>query len=475
VTALVGLDVGTTGVAAVAVAPDGEVLARAERNYPLSTPRIGWSEQDPDDWWRAADAALAEVSAGHEVVGIGLSGQMHGLVALGANDEVLRPAILWNDQRTSAECAEIERTLGLERLIALTGNRALPGFTAPKLLWLRRHEPDVYARTARVCLPKDYVRLRLTGSWAIDVADASGTLLLDVAGRRWSDEVLEALELPSTLLPPLLECPAVSGETDTGVPVAAGAGDCAAAAVGVGVDRPGPASVVLGTSGVVFAALPAYKTDELARVHVFCHAVPGAWHAMGVMLSAAGSLQWLHDTIAPEVEFGALVGEAARWDPGAEGLLFLPYLQGERTPHSDPDARGAFVGLQLRHDRGALVRAVLEGVAFGLRDSLDLLEGLGVEVSAARVSGGGARSDLWLRICASVLGVPIERTETDEGSAFGAALLGGVVGGVFADVHEAVAATVRTRDLVEPDPAWSETYEEARARYRALYPALHGL
>jgi len=471
VTALVGLDVGTTGVKAVAIAPDGSVLARAERGYPLATPQPGWSEQDPEDWWLASQDALAAVSAGLDVAGMGLSGQMHGLVALDAADRVIRPAILWNDQRTAAECAQIEERVGLDRLVSLTGNRALTGFTAPKLLWLREHEPDSYARIARICLPKDYVRLRLAGAFAIDAADASGTLLLDVAGRRWSGEMLDLLELDPTWLPPVLESPAVSGHTPEGVPVAAGAGDCAAAALGVGVVRPGPVSVVLGTSGVVFAALPAYRADERARVHAFCHAVPGGWHAMGVMLSAAGSLQWLRDVIAPDTSFASLVGEAAAWAPGAEGLLFLPYLQGERTPHADPDARGAFVGLQLRHDRGALVRAVLEGVAFGLRDSLDLLRGLGVDVSSARASGGGARSDLWLRICASVLGVPIERTVVEEGSPYGAALLGGVAGGVFADVHEAVSTAVRVRDAVEPDPAWKESYDDQHARYRALYPA----
>ncbi len=471
-TTLVGVDVGTTGVAAIAIEPDGEIVARAERAYALSTPKPGWSEQTPDDWWAAAEAALADVSAGREVAGIGLSGQMHGLVALGRDNRVLRPAILWNDQRTGEECDEIEQTIGLERLIELTGNRALPGFTAPKLLWLRRHESETYAQIERICLPKDYVRLRLTGSWAIDVADASGTLLLDVGGRRWSEAVLEGLELPAEWLPPVLESPVVSGETAAGIPVAAGAGDQAAAAIGVGVDRPGPVSLVLGTSGVVFAALPGYRPEPDARVHVFCHAVPGSWHAMGVMLSAAGSLQWLRDAIAFGAPFQALLAEAASWEPGVEGLLFLPYLQGERTPHADPDARGAFVGLQLRHDRGALVRAVLEGVAFGLRDSLDLLRGLGVEITSARASGGGARSDEWLRICASVLGVPIERTVTDEGSAFGAALLGGVAGGVFADVSEAVTATVRASDVVEPDPAWAEVYAPLHERYRALYPAL---
>jgi xylulokinase len=472
VTTLVGVDVGTTGAAAIAIEPDGEVVARAERAYGLSTPKPGWSEQIPDDWWDAAEATLEEVSAGRDVAGIGLSGQMHGLVALGRDDRVLRPAILWNDQRTGQECGEIEHTIGLERLIELTGNRALPGFTAPKLLWLRRHEPETYAQIERICLPKDYVRLRLTGSWAIDVADASGTLLLDVGGRRWSEAVLAGLELPAEWLPRVLESPVVSGETREGIPVAAGAGDQAAAAIGVGVDRPGPVSLVLGTSGVVFAALPGYRPEPDARVQVFCHAVPGSWHAMGVMLSAAGSLQWLRDAIAFGVPFQALLAEAASWEPGVEGLFFLPYLQGERTPHADPDARGAFVGLQLRHDRGALVRAVLEGVAFGLRDSLDLLRGLGVEITSARASGGGARSDEWLRICASVLGVPIERTVTDEGSAFGAALLGGVAGGVFADVSEAVAATVRASDVVEPDPAWAEVYAPLHERYRALYPAL---
>jgi xylulokinase len=475
VTTLVGVDVGTTGVAAIAIEPDGEVVARAERAYALSTPRPGWSEQSPEDWWQAAEATIEDVSAGREVAGIGLSGQMHGLVALGAEDRVLRPAILWNDQRTAEECAEIERTIGLERLIELTGNRALPGFTAPKLLWLRRHEPEVYAQIERICLPKDYVRLRLAGSWAVDVADASGTLLLDVGNRRWSDAVLEALGLPSECLPPLFESPAVSGETEAGIPVAAGAGDQAAAAIGVGVDRPGPASVVLGTSGVVFVALPEYRPEPEARVHVFCHAVPGSWHAMGVTLSAAGSLQWFRDAIAPGVPFQALLAEAASWEPGAEGLLFLPYLQGERTPHADPDARGAFVGLQLRHDRGALVRAVLEGVAFGLRDSLDLLRGLGVEITSARASGGGARSDEWLRICASVLEVPIERTVTDEGSAFGAALLGGVAGGVFPDVGEAVVAAVRASDVVDPDSRWVEAYARLHEQYRALYPALRAV
>jgi xylulokinase len=455
---LLGLDVGTTGVKAVAISPEGRVLASTSESYSLSTPRPGWAEQDPDDWWRAAEACLGRLPKGH----IGLSGQMHGLVVLGADDRVLRPAILWNDQRTGAECAEIESLVGLERLIELTGNRALTGFTAPKLLWLRRHEPETYQHIRHLLLPKDYVRLRLTGEHAIDAADASGTLLFDVAQRRWSDEVCAALEAPLEWLPRVYESTEI-----------AGAGDQAAAALGVGIVRPGPVSVVLGTSGVVFAALPSYRPDPRARVHVFCHAVPGAWHAMGVMLNAAGSLAWLRRALG--ADYGVLDAEAARWEPGTEGLLFAPYLAGERTPHADPDARGSFTGLSLRHDRGALVRAVLEGVAYGLRDSLELLRQLGVDPALGRASGGGAVSDLWLRIVASVLGLPLERTESEEGSAFGAALLAGVRAGVFEDADDAVARCVHVRDRIDPDPEWSDAYERGYGRYRLLYPTLKAL
>jgi xylulokinase len=470
-TALVGLDVGTTGVKALAISPDGAVIGKAEEEYPLSTPHPGWSEQDPEDWWRASERALAALGV-RDAAGIGLSGQMHGLVLLDARGRILRPAILWNDQRTGPECEEIEARIGRSRLIDSTGNRALTGFTAPKLLWVANHEPEIYDRIARVLLPKDYVRLRLTGEHAIDVADASGTLLFDVARRTWSDAVLDALDVPREWLPRVLESPEVSGATADGVPVAGGAGDQAAGAVGVGVDRPGPVSVALGTSGVVFAALPAYAADPDARVHSFCHAVPAAWHAMGVMLSAAGSLRWFRDAVAPGEPYERLTTEAEAWPAGAEGLLFLPYLAGERTPHADPDARGAFTGLSLRHDRGALARAVLEGVAYALRDSLELLAALGVRPETGRVSGGGARSDLWLRIVASVLGIPLERTAVEEGAAYGAALLGGVAAGVFRDVHEAVAACVRVRGIVEPEPAWGTSYEAGYESFRRLYPAL---
>jgi xylulokinase len=455
---LIGLDVGTSGVKAVAVSHDGRVLTTAEEGYALQTPRPGWAEQDPEDWWRAAQACLARLPEGP----VGLSGQMHGLVALGVDDRVLRPAILWNDQRTAAECAEIEARIGLARLIELTGNRALTGFTAPKLLWLRTHEPGTYESIRHVLLPKDYVRFRLTGERLIDAADASGTLLFDVAHRVWSDEVLDALELPGEWLPDAYESTEV-----------AGAGDQAAAALGVGIAAPGPVSVVLGTSGVVFAALDAYAADPEARVHVFCHAVPATWHAMGVMLSAAGSAAWVRKALA--AEFGALDAEAEGWEPGAEGLLFAPYLAGERTPYPDPDARGAFTGLSLRHDRGALWRATLEGVAYGLRDSLELLRSLGVRAEVGRISGGGARSALWLRIVSAVLGLPLELTESEEGSAYGAALLAGVRAGVFADAADAVARCVRVSSRVEPDPGWQQAYDAGYRRYRNLYPTLKNL
>ncbi len=460
---------GTTSLKGVAVSGTGVVLQRAEVAYPFQRPQPGWSEQDPDVWWEACERVLAELG---EADAIGFSGQMHGMVLLGADLRPLRPAILWNDGRTGAECERIEQLIGLDQLVSLTGNRALTGFTAPKLLWVREHEPQIFARVRHVILPKDYVRLRLTGELATEVTDASGTLLFDVRNRRWSSEVLDALELPAEWFPEALESADLAGRSASGVPVAAGAGDQAAAAIGVGVDSPGPASVVLGTSGVVFAALADYRPDPQARVHTFCHAVPGTWHAMGVMLSAAGSLQWLRDAVDPGAEFAALVAQAEPWPAGTGGLQFLPYLSGERTPHADPDVRGAFIGLGLEHDRGALVRAAMEGVSYGLRDSLELLHATGNRPSVGRASGGGARSDLWLRITASVLQLPLERIEVEEGSAFGAALLGGVAGGVFGSVPEAVAACVRTAGRVEPDPIWQELYEQGYARFRASYPAI---
>lgn len=469
---VVGLDIGTSGVKGIALNSEGTVVARASRRYPLSTPHPLWSEQDPDDWWRASEEVLEELRAtAGPPSGIGLSGQMHGLVTLDDSDRPLRPAILWNDQRCQEECDQIESRIGLDRLIQLTGNRALTGFTAPKLLWLRRHEPRTYDRIRSVLLPKDYVRLRLCGEHASDVADCSGTLLFDVSARNWSDAVVAELEIDREWLPQALESPQVSGHTGDGVPVAAGAGDQAAGALGVGVLTPGPVSIVLGTSGVVFAALDRYAPDPLARTHTFCHSVPGRWHSMGVMLSAAGSLEWLRSAIGADLDFDVLISEADRWEPGTEGLVFLPYLAGERTPHADPEARASFVGMTLRHDRGALVRAVLEGVCFGLRDCLDVLTESGVAATTGIASGGGARSDTWLRIAASALGLPLARTSVSDGAAFGAALLGGVAAGTWSDVEQASQATTRITDTIDPDPAWSERYAEIQEWFRALYPA----
>jgi xylulokinase len=473
VSRLVGLDVGTSSVKGVALDEDGTVLGVAEAPHALSTPRPGWSEQDPDDWWRGAADVLARLDAS-SADGIGLAGQMHGLVALDHALQPVRPAILWNDGRTQKQCEEIEERVGTERLLELTGNRALAGFTAPKLLWMREHEPDAYARVEHILLPKDYVRLRLTDAHATDVADASGTLLFDVAARRWSDEVVAALDIDPAWLPEVFESPQATGVTHGGMPVAAGGGDQAAGALGVGVvAEGGPASVVLGTSGVVFAALDAYAHDPEGRVHAFCHAVPDAWHVMGVMLSAAGSLRWLRSTVGGTYE--ELVNAAAEWEPGAEGLLFAPYLAGERTPYPDPDARGAFTGLGVRHDRGALARAVLEGVAFGLRDALDLVSELGGQPAVARVSGGGARSQLWLEIVASVLDLPIEITAVDEGAAFGAALLAGQAAGVWTDAGEAVTRCVHVVRTIEPRSDWVAAYADLRGRFRELYPALRPL
>ncbi len=471
--ALVGIDIGTSSAKGVAVDPaSGRVLASAESPYPVSSPQPGWMEQAPQQWVTATrqvlDGLKNEVT---EILGIGFSGQMHGLVCLDAAGEVIRPAILWNDQRSAPQCAALEEGGGRDRLVKLTGNRALPGFTAPKLLWMREQEPAAYARIRQISLPKDYVRDGLIGGHRSDVADASGTLLLDVARRRWSAELIAELQLSREWLPELAEsCDAV-GMLD-GVPVAAGAGDQAAAAVGAGITGPGPLSVVLGTSGVVLAGTDRFLDDGEGRVHAFCHAAPERWLVMGVMLAAAGSLAWFHDTLLPGVDYGAMLEEAEGAPPGCDGLVFLPYLAGERTPHFDPDVRGAFCGLTVGHRRGALTRAVLEGVAFALGDCLDVVSDVGVTADRARVSGGGSRSRLWLQIVASVLQLPIEIMATDQGSAFGAALLGGVAAGVYGDADQAAAACVHVTDVVDPVSAWVDPYREARLRFREYYPAL---
>lgn len=494
---LLGIDVGTSGTKALVIDADGEVVASATEEYPLHTPRPLWAEQDPQDWWRATVSAIrtAIARAGvapAEIAGLGLTGQMHGLVALDAKGQVLRPCILWNDQRTGAQCAEILERVGRERFLALTGNLPLPGFTAPKILWVREHEPDVYRRIAHVLLPKDFIRYRLTGDYASDVSDTAGMVLLDVERRRWSEEVLEALGIPAEWLPRCYESPEVTGVLTgeaaeatglrAGLPVVGGGGDNAAAAVGSGIVEEGIVSASVGTSGVIFAHTNQMKRDPLARLHSFCHAVPGKWHVMGVMLSAGGSLRWLRDTIGgPEREVGRLTGvdpyevmiaEAAQVAPGCEGLLFLPYLTGERTPYADPNARGAFVGLTLRHGKGALVRAVLEGVAFGLRDSLELLRELGLPIRQVRALGGGARSAAWRQIMADVFGVELVTINVTDGAAYGAALLAGVGTGVYKTVYEAAERTVRVVERTEPNATHASTYNGLYAEYRGLYGAL---
>ena len=485
---VLGIDVSTTATKAVLVDADGGVRGIGMAEYPADAPRPLWSEQSPELWWKGAIAAIGSVLAssgvsGAVVAAIGLTGQMHGLVLLDADDAILRPAILWNDQRTSAECDEIRAAVGRERLIALTGNDAVTGLTAPKLAWVRRHEPAVWDLIRHVLLPKDFVRLRLTGEHALDKADGSGTQLFDLAARNWSPEMLEALAIDPTWLPRTHEGPEVTGSVTAaaadatglmaGTPVVAGGGDQAANGVGVGVVDPGSVALSLGTSGVIFAATDSPIVEPDGRVHAFCHAVPDRWHLMSVMLSAAGSLRWFRDALAPGVSFAALSDEAGRVAPGSDGLLFLPYLSGERSPHPDPLARGAFVGLTLGHERAHLARAVLEGVAFGLRDGLDLMVAAGMPAPATiRASGGGTASPVWRQILADVLDAEIATVATTEGAAYGAAVLASVGAGWTPDVASATTAWVSTEVSASPGPATAAAYRERHEAYRALYPVL---
>jgi xylulokinase len=485
---LIGLDIGTSGAKALLCDDRGRVLATALAEYPLASPRPLWSEQDPADWWRGARAAIAAVLsqaavAGTQVAGLGLTGQMHGAVFLDERDEVIRPALLWNDQRTAAECAEITARVGAERLIAVTGNPALTGFQAPKILWLRNHEPERYARVRRVLLPKDYIRLLLTGLAATDASDAAGTLLLDLRARDWSAELLAALAIPRDWLPDVAEgpdvtgglLPAIAGELGlpAGLPVIAGGGDNAAAAVGSGIVRPGVISSSIGTSGVLFAHSAAIALDPRGRLHSFCHAVPGQYHLMAVTLAAGGAFQWLRATLrgfaAADLSYADLTGLAAQARPGAEGLLFLPYLSGERTPHLDPLARGAFVGLTTRHTAAHMARAVMEGVTYALRDGLEIMRGLGIDLGEVRAIGGGARSALWRQMQADIFAAEVATLAAEEGPAYGAALLAGVGAGLFADVGAAVERCVAVAAITRPDPAAQERYERAYPIYRQLY------
>jgi len=495
---LLGIDVSTTGAKALLIDERGDVIASHTTEYPLSTPKPLWSEQDPADWWQGTCASIRAVLSkanlsGEDVSAVGLTGQMHGLVMLDRSDQVLRPAILWNDQRTGSQCAWItEKVGGLDRLLQLTGNQVLPGFTAPKIVWVRDNEPDVYDRTTHILLPKDYVRFCLTGEFATEVSDASGMSLLDVANRRWSKEMLDALEIPIGWLPTCTESDQVSGRINqsaaqitglkAGTPVVGGGGDQAAQAVGSGIVKAGVISVTSGTSGVVFAHSDRYAFEAQGRLHAFCHAVPGKWHFMGVMLSAGGSFRWLRDSIGDlektvarltgDDPYDLLTREASFAPVGSEGLIFLPYLTGERTPYPDPNARGAFVGLTVRHGKRHLIRAVLEGVSFGLRDSLEMIKGLGAPIEQVRASGGGARSPVWRQIQADVFGAELVLVNVTEGAAYGAALLAGVGAGMYQSVDEAVAATVRITDRTTPISDNVKHYEKLYPIYRGLYPAL---
>ena len=487
-TYFLGIDTSTTGSKALLIDERGEVVAVASSPHTLQTPRTLWSEQDPHEWWGAVSASIRSVLentgiGGEQIGAVGLTGQMHGLVLLDEVGTVLRPAILWNDQRTQSQCDEIHARIGKEKFIQITGNVALTGFTAPKILWVKENEPDVFAQARHVLLPKDYIRYKLTGEYAMDKADGAGTVLFDLKSRDWSDEVLAALEIPRAWMPKTFEGPEFTGFVSqeaasltglkAGTPVAAGGGDQAAQAVGVGAVEPGIIGLTVGTSGVVFASTPSALIESEGRLHAFCHAVPGLWHFMGVMLSAAGSLQWYRDSLAADKSFDNLLKEAEAVPAGSEGLQFLPYLSGERTPYPDPLARGAFIGLTLRHSRAHLTRAVLEGVSFGLKDSFTLIQnaGLGV-ITQVRASGGGTKGALWRQILASILEAELVTVNTSEGAAYGAALLAGVGAGVWSDVPSACKACVKITGSTQPVSSQANTYRKAYSLYRELYPAL---
>ncbi len=494
---ILGIDVGTTGTKALLIDPAGAVVASATEEYPLHTPRPGWAEQDPQDWWRGAVAAIRRaISASgarpEEIRGLGLSGQQHGSVFLDKDHNVLREALLWCDQRTAAQCAWIHDTIGFDKVVEETLNPVLTGFQAPKIVWLRDNEPDLYARLRMILLPKDYIRFRLSGEFATEVSDAAGTSLLNVGKRQWSDVMLAGLGLTTDMLPKVYESPVAStaicqsaaAETGlpVGLPIAGGGGDNACSAVGNGAIAEGIVQVSVGTSGTVFSPMNEPKLDPKLRVHTFCHAVPGQWHAMGVVLSAGGSLRWFRDVLCGEEKAEAavkgvdpyeIITAAASTAPiGAEGLIFLPYLTGERTPHPDPHARGVFMGLGLRHTKAHMARAVMEGICYAMRDSLEILREMKLPITEVRNTGGGSRSAFWRQMQSDVFRTPLVRMAIDEGAAFGAAVLGGVGAGIWPDVPAACAATVRTKEPTQPHRQASTIYSKFYPVYRALYPSL---
>jgi xylulokinase len=494
---LIGIDVGTTGAKTILVDEKGALLASALEEYPLHTPQPKWAEQAPEDWWGATVKSIQRVLAESkvspdEIKGLGLSGQMHGLVLLDRNHRVLRPAILWCDVRTTEQCRYITETVGKDLLVQSTCNPALEGFTAPKVIWVRDNEPEVLEKAATIFLPKDYVRFRLTGEIAAEVSDAAGTLLFDVRNRRWSEAVLNKLGVDPKLLPPVYESVDVCGKITpevarltglkAGTPVVGGGADNACSAVGNGIVREGRVSASLGTSGVVLAHTDTVKVDPNLRAHSFCHSVPNKWYIMGVMLSAGGAFRWYRDALgAHEVAqakeegvdpYEVLTREAAKAPVGGEGLIFLPYLTGERTPHADANAKAVFFGVTLRHGKGHLTRAVMEGVTYGMRDSLEIIRGLGTSVDQIYATGGGARSPLWRQIQADVYNAELVTINIAEGPAFGAAILAGVGVGVYDSVESATDALIKITSRTEPIPGNVKIYEEYYQIYRALYPAL---
>jgi xylulokinase len=492
-----GLDVGTTAAKALLIDESGKVIGTASSEYPMNNPRPLWSEQNPEDWWKAVKISFQKIIEGNsihrdEIKGIGLTGQMHGLVLLDKQGKVLRPCIMWNDQRTAAECEEITSLIGFKKILKITGNAVLPGFTAPKILWMRKNEPDIYEKIAHILLPKDYIRFRLTNEYATDVSDASGTLLLDVNNRNWSKEILSKLHLPETWMPAVQESPEVTGVLTkeaaelTGsaesIPVVAGAGDQAAGGVGTGTVKNGIVSVVLGTSGVVFAHTDKLKIEPEGRLHSFCHASPGTWHVMGVTLSAAGSLRWFRDTFCEQEKntafqkktdvYELLILQASEIAAGSEGLIFLPYLTGERTPYPDPDAKAAFTGITVRHNKKHFIRSVLEGVAYSLKDCLELNKKTGLDISEIRISGGGAKSKLWKQILADVFETELVTLNSAEGASYGAALLAAVGSGNFKSVEEACNKSIYREETIYPVTENALRYKDYYEIYKNLYPSL---